>query len=60
MFIMEENETIVKEEPTDIKYTILATTLMLIGIVATGNKIMSGGKKLAIGVHKKLMKKKPE
>lgn len=52
---MEENKQIVKEESVDTGYKIAVTAFMLIGIVATGNVIISGGKKVTSFVKDKIM-----
>jgi len=57
---MEENKQIVKEDSTDIGYKVIAGTLMLIGIVATGNTIISGGKKFIKMIGNKINKKEPK
>ena len=53
---MDENKVIVKENQEDTMYKVVGATLMFIGVVATGNAIVSGGKKFTNMIKNKIIK----
>lgn len=53
---MDENKVIVNEKKTDIRYEVIAATLMLIGVVTIGNTIVAAGKKFTSIVGNKIIK----
>lgn len=53
-----EEKTVVTEQPTDVRYTLVVGALAVIGLVATANKIMSTGRKITNGVNNKIINMK--